>query len=292
MKHPGEKKTPVEIILSAPSLSWLVLFMVVPALVVLAFSFRSADPYGGIGPGWTLDSIMSLCNPSYPDIIWRTLWISVSTTVICLLLGIPTGYYMARSSRRRQEILLMLIVVPFWINFLIRIYAWKVLLHPEGPLKNLLVLMGCISPDSILLYHPATVVLVSVYTYLPFAILPIYAAAEKFDFSLVEAAYDLGADHLTAFYRVFMPGISQGMVTATLMVLIPTLGSYVIPELVGGVNSEMIGNKIAQRTFVDRNLPHASALAMFLTLAVILPITIKLVFFRNRAIDSGKGVRF
>jgi len=266
--------------------------MVIPMIVVLAFSFRAADPYGGIGPDWTLASIRSLGNPNYPDIIWRTLWISFSTTAICLMLGIPSGYYLARSTRKRQEILLMLIIVPFWINFLIRIYAWKVLLHPEGPLKNFLLLLGCASPDSILLYHPATVVIVSVYTYLPFAILPIYAAAEKFNFALVEAAYDLGANHFVAFYKIFMPGISQGLVTATLMVLIPSLGSYVIPELVGGVNSEMIGNKIAQRTFVDRNLPHASALAMILTLVVILPITVKLVFFRNNSIDTEKGVRF
>ncbi len=168
---------------------------------------------------------------------------------------------MARASERRRRILLMLIIVPFWTSFLIRIFAWKSLLHPEGLVKKALVALGLAGPETSLLYNAGAVLLVMVYTYLPFAILPIYAAAEKFDFRLIEAARDLGARPFQAFRRVFLPGIRRGLLTAVLVVFIPALGSYVIPDLVGGPSSEMIGNKIAQRVFVDRNLPHASALS-------------------------------
>jgi spermidine/putrescine transport system permease protein len=168
--------------------------------------------------------------------------------------------------------LMLLVIVPFWTSFLIRIFAWKVLLHPEGALKGALVGLGLVSEQAPLLYTPGAVLLVMVYTFLPFAILPIYAAAEKFDFQLLEAARDLGAGRLRAFASVLLPGIRRGLVTAFLVVFIPALGSYVIPDLVGGPGGEMLGNKIAQRVFVDRNLPQASALSALLILAVFVPM--------------------
>ena len=153
-----------------------------------------------------------------------------------------------------------------------RIFAWKVLLHPEGMLKQALVWLGLAGPDAMLLYNENAVLLVMVYTELPFAILPIYAAAEKFDFRLIEAAKDLGASSFRAFRSVFLPEIRVGLLTAFLMVFIPSLGSYVIPDIVGGPTSEMVGNKIAQRTFVDRNLPHAAGLSAILAVAVLAPL--------------------
>jgi spermidine/putrescine transport system permease protein len=134
----------------------------------------------------------------------------------------------------------------------------------------------------VLLYNEAAVLLVMVYAYLPFAILPVYAAAEKFDFALVEAARDLGAPPIYAFMKVFLPGIRRGLLTAVLVVLIPALGSYVIPDLVGGPGGEMIGNKIAQRTFCDRNLPHAAALSACLTLAVLVPVIVAMALQSRR----------
>ncbi len=255
-----------------PSLVWLSVLFLFPTLIVFAITFKPPNVYGGIGEGWTLDTLRSLANPNYPTIIWRTIWLSVATTVICILLATPTGYFMARVTPKWRRILLLLVIVPFWTSFLIRIFAWKVLLHPEGPIKRLLVFLHLVQPDTSLLYTAEAVLLVMVYTFLPFAILPIYAAAEKFDFRLIEAARDLGAHQLEAFYKVFLPGIRRGILTAILVVFIPALGSYVIPDIVGGPNSEMIGNKIAQRTFVDRNLPHASGLSAFLTLAVLAPM--------------------
>jgi spermidine/putrescine transport system permease protein len=271
-----------EALVSFPSLSWLFLFFIVPTLFVFVIALKPANPYGGISSGWTWDNFRSLANPNYLLVAWRTLWISLLSSAICIILAIPIGYYLARVSTRWKGFFLMLIIVPFWTNFLIRIFAWKVLLHPEGAVKKVLALSGLIGAQASLLYNAGAVVLVTVYTFLPFTILPIYAAAEKFDFELLEAARDLGARRLQAFVRVFLPGIRRGFITALLFVFIPALGSYVVPDIVGGPSGEMIGNKIAQRVFVDRNLPQASALSVVLILSVLAPLLIVLVLQRKK----------
>jgi len=260
--------------LTLPTMFWLGLFFLIPTLVVFAMSFRPATPYGGIGEGWTLDTIRELARPSYPILLWRTLWISGVATAVCLLGALPVAYALARQPQSRRRWLLLAVIIPFWTNFLIRIFAWKTLLHPDGYLKSLLVWMGWVEPPDQLLYNAGAVLIVIIYTYLPFAILPLYAAAEKFDFSLLEAATDLGASRLRAFWSIFLPGVSRGLLTAFLVVFIPALGSYAIPNIVGGPDSNMIGNMIAQRTFVDRNLPHASALSASLALVVLLPLVL------------------
>ena len=289
MKRVVQKKVH-EALITGPSFIWLLIFFIIPSMIVFAITFKPSTPFGGIGEGWTLHTLFSLRNPNYPAIIWRTVWLSLVSTGVCLLLAVPCGYCIARAPKRSRDILLLLVIIPFWTNFLIRIFAWKVLLHPEGMLKQALVFLHLCAPDATLLYNSATVLLVIIYTYLPFAILPVYAAAEKFDFSLIEAARDLGASQFRAFVRIFLPGVSRGVWTAVLMVFIPALGSYVIPDIVGGPGSEMIGNKIAQRTFMDRNLPHASALAALLTLAVMVPLMITLVqHYRQVPLVKKKG---
>jgi spermidine/putrescine transport system permease protein len=270
-----------EWLLSLPTLIWLTLFIVIPTVLVFVIAFRPPNPYGGIGTGWTLDTIRSLWSSSYLTIVGRTLWISLLTTAVCLVLALPAGYTIARAPERWRNRLLMLVIIPFWTSFLVRVFAWKSLLHPEGPIKKALEALGLVGPETTLLYHPAAVVLVMVYTFLPFTILPIYAAAEKFDFRLVEAARDLGARPFQAFRKVFLPGIRRGILTAFLVVFIPALGSYIIPDLVGGPAGEMLGNKIAQRVFTDRNLPHASALSAVLVLAVLAPLVAVLVLQRK-----------
>jgi len=278
----GARNSFNEWLVTFPSLIWLVVLFLIPTLIVFAITFKPTDPYGGIGPGWTLETLRSLGNPNYPALIWRTIWLSIATTAICILLATPTGYFLARADKRWRQMLLLLVIVPFWTSFLIRIFAWKVLLHPEGFIKQSLVFLQLIHPDASLLYNAGAVLLVSVYTFLPFSILPIYAAAEKFDFRLIEAARDLGANQLQAFFRIFLPGIRRGLLTGVLVVLIPALGSYVIPDIVGGPGGEMLGNKIAQRVFVDRNLPHASGLSAFLILAVLMPMLAVLLLQRKK----------
>lgn len=284
MYHCGDltPKQRAEWLVSLPTLAWLALFLVIPAALIFVLAFRPADPYGGIGAGWTLETVRALWAPSNLAIAGRTLWISLLTTAVCLVLAVPAGYTIARASEKWRNRLLMLVIVPFWTSFLVRVFAWRSLLHPEGPVKALLQAAGLAGPETTLLYNPAAVVLVMVYTFLPFTILPIYAAAEKFDFRIVEAARDLGARPFQAFRKVFLPGISQGLLTAFLVVFIPALGSYIIPDLVGGPSGEMLGSKIAQRVFTDRNLPHASALSAVLVLAVMAPLVAVLALQRKK----------
>lgn len=264
----------MEWILTAPTFVWLCVFFLLPTLIIIVIAFKPASVYGGIGEGWTLDTLRGLAQPSYPQIILRTLWLSLVTTLICLVLAIPVSYWLATIPPQRRNLMLLLVILPFWTNFLIRIFAWKTILHPEGWVKQTLVSLHWIAPETSLLYNEGSILLVLVYTYLPFAILPIYAAAEKFDFNLLYAAADLGANRMVAFVRIFLPGIRIGLITAVLVVLIPALGSYAIPDIMGGPSSEMIGNKIAQRTFSDRNLPHASGLASILAILVLTPVVV------------------
>ncbi len=271
-----------EVLITSPSFMWLTVLFALPTLFVIVIAFRPANPYGGAGRGWTLENLNRLADPNYLEIIWRTLWISALTTVLCLALAVPIGYVLARVSPKWRNFCLMLVVIPFWTNFLIRIFAWKALLHPEGPAKRLLVLLGLAGPQTSLLYNSVAVILVSVYTFLPFTILPVYAAADKFDFQLLEAARDLGAKPWRAFRTVFLPGIRRGLLTALLFVLIPSLGSYIIPDIVGGPTSEMLGNKIAQRVFNDRNLPQAGALSVVLILSVVAPLAVALFLERKK----------
>lgn len=269
-----------EIFLTAPTLLWLAVFFVIPSFAMLLISFRPANVYGGVEDGWTLDAWRALADPDYPIILWRTTWLSLVTTAVCLALALPIAFYLGKLQGRWRGILLMLVIVPFWTNFVIRVAAWRILLHPEGMLRQALLGLGVIGPDTLLLYNEGAVLMVMVYTHLPFAILPLYAAAERFDYSLLEAARDLGASGFRSVMRVFVPGVSRGLLTAMALVLIPALGSYVIPDLVGGPSDEMIGNKIAQRTLGDRNLPQAATLSVALLAITMIPILV--VFLINR----------
>ncbi len=270
--------------LTIPSFAWLTLFFLIPTVIIFAIAFKPAAIDGSIGEGWTWRTLFSLANPNYPEIIWRTIWLSVTCTVATLCISIPIAYYIARCSERLRNLVLFLTILPFWTSFLIRIFAWKEVLHPDGYLKQALVWLHLISPDTLLLYRPSAVLLVMIYTELPFAILPLYAAAEKFDFTLMEAAMDLGASRLRAFWSVFLPGIKAGLISACLMVLVPSFGSYVIPDVVGGIGSQMIGNVIAQKTFTDRNLPAASALAAVLIICTLAPL---LHFLKGKKGENG-----
>ncbi|MBO5723311.1 MAG: ABC transporter permease [Lentisphaeria bacterium] len=272
-----------------PSTLWLLLFYALPVLIVFVLAFKPVDPYGGIHDGWTLMTLKALGNPVYPAILLRTVWLSIFATLICVLVAVPISYQLCRLSEKLRTFVLLLIIVPFWTNFLIRIYAWKVFLHPDGVFKQILVFLGLIPQETMLLYNQWAVLAVMVYTYLPYAILPVYAAAEKFDFALLDAAKDLGANSFQAFRQVFLPSISRGIWTAVMVVLIPALGAYLIPDLVGGPGSEMIGDKIAQSVFTERNLPQASALSAALMILVFVPLLL-ILWFRRLAEKAEKSV--
>ena len=276
-----------EVLLSTPSIVWLLLFFLIPSLLVFAIAFKTADASGGIDDTWTLNTINNVLRPEYIVVMWRTIWVSVVVTVICLLLSIPVAYWISRQNPKYRYWYLLAVIIPLWTNFLIRIFAWRILLNPEGFLRKSLIALGILPDDVFLLNNIGAVIVVTVYTCLPFAILPIYAAAEKFNYSLLEAAQDLGASRFKAFYSIFIPGIKRGIFTAILVVLIPSMGSYAIPDLVGGVGGEMLGNKIAIRASAYRNLPEAAALAALLSLIITIPVLLMLVKqWRGKLLES------
>lgn len=267
--------------MSLPSFVWLTAFFLLPFIIICVYAFKPADIYGTVLKGWTLSTLNSLGNVYFYKLLWRSLWMSIFSTLVCLVLAVPMGYQMATSSPKWRNLMLMFIIIPFWSSFLIRIFAWKTILHPEGLFHQACVFIGLISQSTPLLYTNFAVVIVMVYTFIPFALLPIYTSAVKFDFQLIEAAMDLGASRIRAITKVFIPGIKKGILTAALMVFIPAIGTYVIPDLVGGVNSDMIGNKIAQKTFAERNIPEASAISMILTLIILIPLGILVLYSRK-----------
>ena len=270
--------------MTLPSLGWLVVFFLIPTIIVALIAFRPYDHNVamGIGEGWTFASIQGVIDKDYPMLVWRTVWVSVASSAICILLAIPMAYTMARASERIRSAILMLTIVPFWTSFIIRIFAWMQVLHTDGLLKRVLGALHLVAPDATLMYNMGAVLLVMVYTSLPFAILPLYAAAEKFDFSLMDAAQDLGATRFRSVLATFIPGIRSGILYATLMVLVPNLGCYVTSEVIGGTGCMLMGNRIKECAIDFRNLPHACALSLFLIVGVFMAILTIYLFVRIR----------
>jgi spermidine/putrescine transport system permease protein len=251
--------------LLAPGLAWLGLFFAAPLLMVAAYSVMPAAPFGGVARGFTLAAYARLADPLYAGIVWRTLWLATVTTLVSLLLGYPVAYVIARSGRWRRW-LLLLVVLPFWTSFLVRTYAMIFLLRDTGLVNTLLLKLGLIQAPLTLLYTPGAVLAGLVYGYLPFAVLPIYAALEKLDPTLLEAATTLGAPPRTAFFRVTLPLSMPGVVAAALLVFIPSLGSFLTPDLLGGAKTSLLGNLIQAQFTTARDWPFGSAASLLLLL--------------------------
>jgi spermidine/putrescine transport system permease protein len=243
---------------------WFTIFFVAPLVIIILYSFLKRGLYGGVEWKFSLTAYKQMFNANFGKVLIRTIWISVVATLGCILLALPTGYAMARS--KRQTLLLFLIIIPFWTNSLIRIYAWISILSTEGFLNEILKAMGIIDEGLHLIYNHGSVILVLIYMYLPFAILPLFTTIDKFDFSLLDAARDLGATKFGAIRKVMLPNIRSGMVTAVIFTFIPIFGAYTVTLLVGGKDSTMIGNIIVDQVSKTRNWPLASAFSMILTL--------------------------
>jgi spermidine/putrescine transport system permease protein len=248
---------------SFPMAAWFTVFFLTPLFIIVVYSFLKKGLHGGVLPEFSLAAYKSLANPHFVVITVRTLITSVIATLITILIALPCGYYMARS--KHQTLLLLLVIIPFWTNFLIRVFAWMNILGNNGFLNELLMRLGVISHYLPLLYNQNAVILVLVYMYLPYAILPLFSTIDKFDFSLLEAARDLGATKLGAINRVLMPNIRSGIYTAVLFTFIPIFGAYAVPLLVGGKDSYMLGNVIADQLTKSRNWPLSSAISLVLT---------------------------
>jgi spermidine/putrescine transport system permease protein len=249
-------------LIGLPGYAYLALFFALPLLIVVVYSFATRSLRGAtVLGGWNLRSYARLTDDLVLTIAWRSLWIAVLTTILCLAVSYPFAYYLATRSGRTRALLLVLVMIPFWSNLLVRTYAWRFLLSSDGPFTRLLVGLGF--EDAQLLFTPWAVMIGLVYGYLPFMILPLYASIERLDHSLVEAARDLYATGWQAFWKVTWPLTRPGVIAGSILVFIPSFGAYVTPEILGGRGSTMLGSYIA-RQFIGTasDWPFGSALSV------------------------------
>jgi spermidine/putrescine transport system permease protein len=295
------------IALSTPAIIWMGLLFITPLVVVMFMSFLNRArgggelPYtlesyqtvfggfyewdaiqegfsklgtvGSFAEGWEVfGDILAPDNP-YALVLFRSIRIALITTLITLFIGYPLAFYIStRESAFMRTFTLFLVILPFWTNFLIRTYAWRVILGEEGVINNALLAIGLIDAPLEMLYTQGAVIVGLVYGFLPFMVLPIYAAVERFDFNLVEAAHDLGANDWSAFWRVVLPGTLPGVVAGCILVFIPSIGSYVTPDLLGGTDGLMIGNLIAGQFKGTGHWPRGSTLSIILMCIVMLSL--------------------
>jgi spermidine/putrescine transport system permease protein len=256
--------------LLAGSLVWLVGFFLLPLAYLLAVSFAQRSPYGTIQWSLGLSNYARAFQPLYLEIYWRSFWMAALTTVACAVLGYPVAYTIAlRVSARWRSVLLMLIVIPFWTSFLIRTYAWMVILRTEGLVNTSLLGLRLLRDPLRLLYTPFAVAIGLVYGELPFMILPLYAVLQKIDRSLLEAAQDLGASRWSAFLKVTLPLSVPGLAAGAVLVFIASVGAFITPDLLGGARTMMVGNLIQNQFALVRDQPFGSAVAFLLTFVVL-----------------------
>jgi spermidine/putrescine transport system permease protein len=255
--------------LLGPGLLYYVVFVAAPLLLVLAYMFATRGRFGGIEWTLSLDNFERAIDPLYLGVLWSSLGIAFAATAICLLIGYPTAYAITRLPPRWRTVALVLVVVPFWTNFVIRMYAWIVLLNTQGVLNDVLMGTGLIKERIGLLYTPGAVVVGLVYAYLPLMILPLYAAIERVDQELVEASANLGANRFQTFVRVMLPITLPGVITGSILVFVPSLGNFVVPELLGGGKAVMVGNLIRDQFVKVQDWPFGSVLA-FVVVVVLL----------------------
>ncbi|SUW64680.1 Putrescine transport system permease protein PotH [Buttiauxella agrestis] len=273
-----------KLVIALPYL-WLILLFMLPFLIVFKISFaeiaRSIPPYTDLVT-WADDQIslaLNLANylqltddPLYAEAYLQSLQMAGVSTICCLLLGYPLAWAVAHSKSSTRNILLLLVILPSWTSFLIRVYAWMGILKNNGVLNNVLMWLGVIDQPLVILHTNLAVYIGIVYAYLPFMVLPIYTALTRIDYSLVEASLDLGARPLKTFFSVIVPLTKGGIIAGSMLVFIPAVGEFVIPELLGGPDSIMIGRVLWQEFFNNRDWPVASAVAITMLILLIVPI--------------------
>jgi spermidine/putrescine transport system permease protein len=255
--------------LLAPVTIWLGLFFLVPLLLILAYSFGTSGIYGGITLGFNPGNYLKVFDPLYLEIIGRTFFIAALNTLLCLALGYPLAYFIVFKGRRWRNALVLLVMVPFWTSLLIRAYAWVVILGGNGIANRTLQFLGITDEPLTLIFTPEAVLMGMVYSYLPFMILPLYAALEKFDTRLKEAAQDLGASRWHTFWRVTFPLSLPGVIAGSILVFIPSAGEFVIPDLLGGSRTVMTGNLIQNQFLQARDWAFGSALSVLLAVLLL-----------------------
>jgi len=264
-----KKKDRATTLLVAPMVIWTVLFVGVTMGYVLLISFLKRAPEG-IGFIWefTLDNYKNLLRPDYLQVLWESIKLALETTVFCVLLGYPFGYCMARASKKWRNILMLLVIVPFWTNALIRVYGWKILLMGDGIINNFLQWLGLIDRPLKLLNTYGAGLLGMVYALIPFMILPTYSAVEKMDWSLVEAARDMGASRARAFLTITLPMTASGLLSGCVLVFVPAIGLFFMSDLLGGSMELYVGNLVRDQLLKARDWPFAAAISVVLLVLV------------------------
>ena len=259
-------------------------FMVAPIGIVAAYSLLEADPYGGVRPALSLDAYLQLLferdldgalafNDAYIRIFLRSVGLAGAATLLCALIGFPVAYHIAMAPRDRRNLLILLVTIPFWTNLLIRTFCWILVLRDSGLINNALLALGLVDEPITLLYTDFAILLGLVYTYIPFMVLPVYAALERLDLRLLEAAHDLYANQLRVAWRIVRPLARPGMLAGSILVFIPSVGAFIAPDLLGGGKHLMLGSLIQLQFASSRNWPFGSAIAMLL-LAVVLGLLV------------------
>jgi spermidine/putrescine transport system permease protein len=288
--------------LLSPGMLWILIFFNLPLLIVLFISFVERGRAGGIKlpPVYTLESYTQLfnacasefagaaCDPFlYLGIFGHSMRIGLVVTLWCILLGYPLSYFISRQKQLWRDALMILVIIPFWTNFLVRTYALKQVLATEGLLNSFLMGAGLIGEPLDLLFNEFAVLVGLIYGYLPFAVLPMYASIEKFDHTLMEAAADLGASPLRAFWRVMLPMTLPGVIAALVLVFVPVVGAFITPDIMGGGKVEMIGTLINRQFGVARNWPFGSAMSLMLMLMVLVGV---IAYFRSSTAETRRGM--
>jgi len=275
-------------LLISPALLWLLLFFLIPLGIMLVYSFCQRSRYGGVVWDFTINNYLKVSKPIYLKPVLRSFWVATVNTVICLLIGYPAAYYISsRPTVKVKNILLLLIILPLWTNFVVRTYAWMVILREGGVINTILMKLNLIEKPLELLFTKKAVIIGLVYGYLPFMIWPLYVSIEKVDRSFLEAANDLGANRLQTFFRVMLPLTLPGIVAGSILVFIPTLGAFVTPDLLGGAKDMMIGNLIQNQYVKVRNWPFGSALSFILLIIVLALLLLYVRFGGNEETEYG-----
>ena len=277
------------LLLLGPALGWWAVFLIVPVGLVLVYSFFERGTYGGVIPTFNLDNFARALDPLYLRVLLFSLRVALIATVISLLLGYPAAYLIATLPQRWRTPILVLTILPFWTSLLIRTYAWIVLLANNGLINRGLQATGLVDEPLDLLYNEFAIVLGLVYGYLPLMILPIYASIERLNPELREASADLGGNPFRTFLRVTLPLTLPGIAAGCIFVFVPSLGNFIVPDLLGGGKTSMVGNLIQQQFLKARDWPFGSTLSLFLIalLGVLLFIQVRLLDRERRESLDG-----
>lgn len=259
---------PVKAVMIGPTVLWLLIFLLAPLFIVVGISFMTKNSHGGVNMSLTLEAYGSMANVDYVLIFLRSMWLAFKTTILCLVFGYPLAAVIAHSSKNVKPILVLMVMLPFWINSMIRLYGWMTMLRGEGIINTLLSNIG-IEPLE-MLYTDGAVLLGMVYELLPFAVLPLYTSIEKIDPSLLEAACDLGAAKRRRFMRVTLPLTMPGIFAASIQTFIPALGLFYVSDMLGGGSSMYLGNLIKNQFLSARNWPLGAALSLLLIAVTII----------------------